>query len=86
MPVADLAVSHTRLNSQHSVSLSLSDSAQQSNLILFGLEEKPMLSDTKTSVDEVLEFLVGHPVGVSDLVRLGRRIPISQFNALILFL
>ncbi len=33
-----------------------------------------MLTDTKSTVDEILEFLAGHPVGVSDLVRLGHRI------------
>ncbi len=41
-------------------------------MILFGLEENSSLSSTKSSVDEILQFIVGRPVGINDLVRLGR--------------
>ncbi len=52
---------------------SVSGSDRLSRLILFGLEEKTSISETKEAVDEVLQFLAGCPVSVNDLVRLGRK-------------
>ena len=48
------------------------DVSRQQNLILFGLSEEHSLIDSKCIVDEVLEFLVNKPVGIKDLVRIGR--------------
>ena len=42
------------------------------NLILFGLPEGKSIVDTKESVDEMFEFLVGKSVIVKDMFRLGK--------------
>lgn len=68
----DLAGSVSASAHPHLPRHSPSVSDRLSNLILFGLEEKSSLSDTKASVDEVLEYIVGRPIGISDLLRLGR--------------
>ena len=48
------------------------------NLIIFGLPEVESLPDLKKSVDELLNFLVGKSVPLSDLFRLGRRMKSSD--------
>ena len=45
---------------------------RESNLILFGLPEFGSLVESKASVDEVLEFLTGKPIPISDMFRLGK--------------
>ena len=46
--------------------------ARDCNLILFGLPETESIIDTKASVDETLEFLVGKSVLIRDMFRLGK--------------
>ena len=48
------------------------DLQRQSDLILFGLPEQGSLIETKSAVDEVLEFLAGRQVPIKDLIRLGK--------------
>ena len=48
------------------------DVSRQQNLILFDLSEEHSLIDSKCIIDEMLEFLVNKPVGIKDLVRIGR--------------
>ena len=43
------------------------------NLIIFGLPEVNSLPDLKKSIDELLNFLTGRSVPLSDLFRLGQR-------------
>ena len=50
---------------------SISDS-RACNLVLFGLAENDSILQLKSEIDEVLEFLAGKPVAVSDVFRLGR--------------
>lgn len=45
------------------------------SLIVFGLPEVKSLTDLRQSVDEVLTFVVGRPVPLNDLFRLGRLKP-----------
>ena len=45
----------------------LSSERRECNLILFGLPDHGSLVETKVSVDEVLEFLVGRSIQVKDL-------------------
>ncbi len=45
---------------------------RRDNLIIFGLPEVDSLSALKCSVDELLSFFAGQPIGISDLFRLGR--------------
>ena len=80
LPASDSGTGTTQQHSQRSQQSSSHSlgSGRQSNLILFGLEEKSTLSDTKSSVDEILTFLAGRPVAVNDLVRLGRSIKQSD--------
>ena len=49
-----------------------SRSARSENLIVFGLPEVDSLPDLKNSVDELLSFLVGKPIPISDMYHLGR--------------
>ena len=46
--------------------------ARDCNIILFGLPETESIIDTKASVDETLEFLVGKSVLIRDMFRLGK--------------
>ena len=59
--------------SQISTSTRPSRFARSENLIIFGLPEVDSLPDLKNSVDELLSFLVGKPIPISDMYRLGRR-------------
>ena len=49
-----------------------SSESRDCNLILFGLPETKSIVDSKEYVDEMLEFLVGKPVIVKDMFRLGK--------------
>ena len=59
------------LKSQSVHDSSISDS-RACNLVLFGLAENDSILQLKSEIDEVLEFLAGKPVAVSDVFRLGR--------------
>ena len=59
------------LKSQSVHDSSISDS-RACNLVLFGLAENDSILQLKSEIDEVLEFLAGKSVAVSDVFRLGR--------------
>ncbi len=71
LPHSELGTGTSHQPSKRCFSRSLFDPVLLSNLILFGLDETSTLSDTKATVDEILTFLAGRPVGVDYLVRLG---------------
>ncbi len=50
----------------------MSKNSRSDNLIVFGLPEVKYLPELKQSVDEMLTFIVGKPVPLNDLYRLGR--------------
>ena len=49
--------------------------SRSDSLIVFGLPEVKSLTDLRQSVDELLTFVVGRPVPINDLFRLGRLKP-----------
>ena len=58
----------------------LSSEYRECNLILFGLPDHGSLVETKASVDELLEFLVGRSIQVKDLFRLGKYVHPKDFE------
>ena len=46
--------------------------SRECNVIIFGLPEKKSIVETKSEVDQVLEFLVGRSISIRDLFRLGK--------------
>ncbi len=51
----------------------ISNKERSNNLVVFGLPEVGSLQELKSSVDELLQFLVGKQVDLNDLFRLGRK-------------
>ena len=49
----------------------MADRDRRNNIIIFGLEEKPLL-ETKKDVESILEFLCGRAVPFNDAFRLGK--------------
>ena len=60
--------------------LTLCSEKRECNLILFGLHDHGSLVETKASVDEILEFLVGRSIHVKDLFRLGKYVHPKDFE------
>ncbi len=64
--------SDSRVTNQQSSTRARPATDRSSNLILFGVKENPSLTASKELVDEILEYVVGRPVSISDMFRLGR--------------
>ena len=58
----------------------LSSEHRECNLILFDLPNHGSLVETKASVDETLEFLVGRSIQIKDLFRLGKYVHPKDFE------
>ena len=58
----------------------LSFEHRECNFILFGLPDHGSLVETKASVDEILEFLVGRSIQVKDLFRHGKYVHPKDFE------
>ena len=58
----------------------LSSEHRECNLILFGLPDNGSLAETKASVDEILEFLVGRSIQVRNLFTLGKYVHPKYFE------
>ena len=49
----------------------------RNNLVVFGLEEKNSMLETKSDVEDLFHHFVGRDVRVKDAIRLGRRGPVT---------
>ena len=52
----------------------------RNNLVVFGLEEKNSMLETKSDVEDLFHHFVGRDVRVKDAIRLGRRGPRDREN------
>ena len=50
----------------------LQSDGRDTNLVIFGLPESGSIVDDKSIVDEAFEFIVGNPVSINDMFRLGK--------------
>jgi hypothetical protein len=55
----------------------------QSSIVLFGMPENQDASIWRPSIDNILNFIVGYPVGTIDMFQLGRFSSLSCWTVLL---
>lgn len=66
------STSRTHYSRSSSSQFTSINSEAQKNIVLFGLSETYSLLELKDVIDEMLQLLVGKPVAVNDIMRIGR--------------